>query len=148
MRIYKESKKCLNRISSFLTNQTVLNLATSINNIPYCASCFYVYEEKNKFLAFKSKKDSRHILEAIRQKNVAGTILPDQHNPASIKGIQFQGILVFPDPEILSSIKGSYYRKFPYARAISGDIWIIELNFIKMTDNNLGFGKKLVWTKN
>tara|TARA_B100000508_G_scaffold18974_1_gene12660 strand:- start:1065 stop:1169 length:105 start_codon:yes stop_codon:yes gene_type:complete len=30
---------------------------------------------------------------------------------------------------------------------MSGRIWAIELIGIKMTDNTLGFGKKLIWTK-
>jgi uncharacterized protein len=147
MNIQQKTKDKLKRVWTFLSDQTVLNIATSKNDAPYCASCFYVFDEKCKMLAFKSKKDSRHIAEALQQKNVAGTILPDQLKLGTVKGIQFQGNLVFPDHDTLTNMKGKYYGKFPYARAVSGDIWIIELNFIKMTDNQLGFGKKLIWHK-
>ncbi len=27
------------------------------------------------------------------------------------------------------------------------NLWIVELTYIKMTDNRLGFGKKLIWKK-
>ena len=27
------------------------------------------------------------------------------------------------------------------------NIWVVEPDFVKFTDNTLGFGKKLVWTK-
>ncbi len=137
----------LKRIWSFLNDQTVLNIATSINDVPYCASCFYVFDEQHKLLAFKSKKDSRHVKEVLQQKNVAGTVLPNRLKLGTVKGIQFQGTLIVPDPDILSSIKGNYYSKYPYARAVSGEVWIIELSHIKMTDNQLGFGKKLLWFK-
>lgn len=147
MSIQLATKENLKRIWSFLSNQTVLNIATSINDVPYCASCFYVFDEKNKLLAFKSKKDSRHIKEVLQQKNVAGTVLPDKLKLGTVKGIQFQGKLIFPNEKTSSAIKGIYYSKFPYAMAVPGDIWIIELSFIKLTDNQLGFGKKLVWSK-
>ena len=147
MSIQQATQSSLKRIWTFLDNQTVLNIATSIDDKPYCASCFYVFNEKRKFLAFKSMKDSRHIKELLQQKNVAGTVLPNQLKLGTVKGIQFQGKLIFPDQETSSSINGNYYSKFPYARAVPGDIWIIELDFIKMTDNQLGFGKKLVWSK-
>ena len=26
-------------------------------------------------------------------------------------------------------------------------LWIVRLTYIKMTDNRLGFGRKLIWTR-
>ena len=74
MSIQQATEKGLKRIWSFVNNQTVLNIATSIDDVPYCASCFYVFDENRKLLAFKSNKDSRHIKEVLQQKNVAGTV--------------------------------------------------------------------------
>ena len=142
----KKVKKNEERIWTFIHGQTVLNIATAVNNDPYCASCFYFFDEKNKLLVFKSKKDSRHITDLLTQPKVAGTILPDQHNPRIVKGIQFQGNLIFPNQKLRTDTKEKYYNKFPYARAVSGHIWIIQLDFIKMTDNQLGFGKKVIWS--
>ncbi len=147
MNIQPTTTKCLNRIWSFLNDQIILNIATSVNDEPYCASCFYVFDEQHKLLLFKSKKDTRHIKEALQQNNVAGTVLPIYQKLETIMGIQFQGTLIFPATKILSSIKAKYYSKYPYARVVTGDFWIIELNYIKMTDNQLGFGKKLLWHK-
>jgi uncharacterized protein YhbP (UPF0306 family) len=34
---------------------------------------------------------------------------------------------------------------FPYAKDFPLKFWSLKLNFIKMTDNSLGFGKKIIW---
>ena len=85
-------------------------------------------------------------MEAQHQKKVAGTILPDRQKKGVVIGIQFQGRLVHYDPEIMTDVKGQYYRRFPYARAMGGEFMIIKLNFIKMTDHTLGLGKRILWT--
>ncbi|MBK8686062.1 MAG: hypothetical protein IPN26_14405 [Bacteroidetes bacterium] len=36
---------------------------------------------------------------------------------------------------------GIYLAKHPLALAIPGDIWALQVNYIKMTDSTLGFGK-------
>ena len=38
-------------------------------------------------------------------------------------------------------------KKFPYAVLMKTTLWILEIEYIKMTDNRLGFGKKLIWEK-
>jgi uncharacterized protein len=35
--------------------------------------------------------------------------------------------------------------RFPVAALMDTRLWIVRLTFIKMTDNRLGFGKKLIW---
>ncbi|MGD0342664.1 MAG: hypothetical protein ABSA76_13260 [Bacteroidales bacterium] len=42
--------------------------------------------------------------------------------------------------------KNAYLKKFPVAALMDTRLWIVELTYIKMTDNRLGFGKKLIWT--
>lgn len=135
------------RIIDFIHTQTVLTLATSIENIPYCASCFYSLIEGSYSLAFKSDKTTKHIQDALLNNEVAGTIIPDKSEIGKIKGIQFQGKLIEPEGRLLANAKKSYYKKYPFAIAVKGELWVIELSFIKMTDNQLGFGKKLLWEK-
>jgi uncharacterized protein YhbP (UPF0306 family) len=38
-------------------------------------------------------------------------------------------------------------QKIPFALAKPGDVWCIQLEMIKMTDNTQVFGKKLMWNK-
>lgn len=138
-----ENKKL---IWSFLSKQTVLNIATSKNEESYCASCFYAFDQDNKVLVFKSAVESRHIEEGLNQSIVGGTILPDKLKKAVVIGAQFQGILS-REAEIITKSKAVYYKKYPFALAMDGDIFVIQLSFIKYTDNKLGFGKKIVWNK-
>ena len=134
-------------IQSFIENQTVLTIATCINNIPYCATCFYTFLEKYNAVAFKSNRDTQHIHEAIQNKYVAGTIVPDKSEIGKIKGIQFSGTFLEPTENLLTEAKKKYYLKYPFAAAFKGELWVIDLTSVKFTDNTLGFGKKMHWQK-
>ena len=135
------------KIISFLIQHTVLTLATCSDTIPHCSNCFFAYEEENNLLIFKSKKDTDHIRHGLENKNVSGSVLPDKLNSAKIQGIQFNGTFFEPKNELLEVLKKTYYKKYPFALAFTGEIWAVELTSIKMTDNTLGFGKKIEWNK-
>ena len=141
-----ESKLVDERIVSFLKGNTNLTLATCSANIPYCADCFYVYEEKRNLLIFKSKPETYHIKQAKENRSVAGSITPDRLNAARIQGIQFCGSFLEPGKELEDPLKKAYYKKYPFALSFPGNIWAIELDYIKMTDNTLGFGNKIEWS--
>lgn len=134
------------RVISFLKENTNFTLATSAYNIPYCANCFYAYAEDKNMLIFKSRIETIHIKQALENRNVAGSITPDRLDPAKIRGIQFRGNFTEPGIELLKLFRMIYYKKFPFAVSFAGDIWAIELTYIKMTDNTLGFGKKIEWS--
>ena len=135
------------RIIEFIDSQKNLSIGTSVNNIPHCASCFYAYNEEGNYVIFKSDKKTTHISNALSNPMVAGSVLPNIEKVGTIKGIQFTGIFKQPEGNLLQEAKNIYYSKYPFARAIGGDIWIVEFLSIKMTDNTLGFGKKLIWEK-
>jgi len=52
------------RIIDFIKAHHLLTLATSKDNTPYCANCFYVYDEKKNWLIFlpRPKPDMPKIL--------------------------------------------------------------------------------------
>lgn len=131
----------------FIESQKTVTLCTVNNGIPHCASCFYAFIKDYNFLIIKSDKKTMHIVNALANNQVAGTILPDISRVGTIKGVQFYGIFTLLTGELLTKSKSIYYKKFPIALAINGDLWAIELASIKMTDNTLGFGKKLIWEK-
>ena len=135
------------RITSFLRLNTNLTFATCSNNIPYCANCFYAFDEENNFFVFKSNPETTHIRQGLENNNIAGSIASDKLDRTKIQGIQFSGNFVEPKNELLNLLKTIYYKKYPFAMAFSGTIWAIELTSIKMTDNTLGFGKKIEWKK-
>ena len=39
----------------------------------------------------------------------------------------------------------AYLKRFPYAVLAELTLWAIAPDFMKFTDNTLGFGKKLIW---
>lgn len=133
------------RIIAFIKKHHVLTLATAFDNKPYCCSCFYVYMEKeNKFLV-TSDKETRHIAEVIKQPYVSGAIALETTMVGKIWGIQFTGIMAEVKDEDAAMMKKEYIRRFPVAAFSDLLLWSIELDFIKFTDNRLGFGKKMIW---
>jgi uncharacterized protein YhbP (UPF0306 family) len=48
------------RIVKFFRKHHVLTIATSVDNEPWCANCFYVYLEEEDSLVFTTGGDTRH----------------------------------------------------------------------------------------
>lgn len=141
---FKVMKK---KITNYISENKVLTLATSVNDNPYCAHCFYVFDESAKTLIFLSDEETRHMKDALTNKSIAGTISTDVTTVAKIQGIQFTGVFINPDEVQKKAFYALYYKKFPFAKAKPAPIWGIQLDWIKMTDNTLGFGKKLIWER-
>jgi uncharacterized protein YhbP (UPF0306 family) len=115
---------------------------------PYCFSCFYAFNPDHGLLYFKSSGKSRHATILLNNPAVAGSILPDKLNALLIKGIQFEG-MVLPGNHFLAAQASAYYhKKIHAALTMAGDIWIVRIDNIKMTDSTLGFGKKITWNRN
>ena len=134
------------RIRDFLLTQKVATVCcVDEENNPYCFSCFFAFDEKNLLLYFKSSVATRH--GQLLQKNgtVAGTIQSDQLNTLAIKGIQFTGQVLPAGDEPTANAATVYHKKYPLARVMKGEVWTIRLTAIKMTDNTLHFGKKILW---
>ena len=124
-----------------------MTLATCRDNRSWCCQCFYVYVENLCGLVFTSDTATRHIAEALQQPYVAGSIVLETSVVGKIQGIQFEGKLLEADGELLREIKIAYMKRFPFALMMDTKLWFLELHTIKMTDNRLGFGKKLHWER-
>ena len=135
------------RIIKFFRKHHVLTIATSVDNEPWCANCFYVYLEEENSLVFTSGADTRHGREFIKNQVVAGSVVLETMVIGKIRGIQFQGIVTEAAGEQLAIAKRAYLKRFPVAALMDTNLWIVELTLIKMTDNRFGFGKKVVWSE-
>ncbi len=135
------------RIIEFIRKHHVLTLATSYMNIPWCANCFFAYMEDENMLIFTSDDDTRHIREVVNNPIVAGSIVLETEVIGKIQGIQFEGKIFKPEASTIGKYRSIYMKRFPYAVILNSPIWILELNYIKFTNNKLGFGKKLIWKK-
>ena len=135
------------RIIEFINKHHVLTLATTRKNIPYCANCFYVYLEDKNMLIFTSDHETKHAQDALLQNIVGGSIVLETNVVGKIQGVQFQGKMYEPKDELLKRVKTRYLKRFPVAMLMKTNLWVVELSFLKFTDNRLGFGKKLIWGK-
>jgi uncharacterized protein YhbP (UPF0306 family) len=133
------------RIIRFFRKHHVLTVATSVNNEPWCANCFYVYLEEENSLVFTTGGDTRHGKEFVGNPVVAGSVVLETIVIGKVRGIQFQGIVSEPSGVLLDRAKSCYLKRFPVAALMDTRLWLVKLTHIKMTDNRLGFGKKLIW---
>jgi hypothetical protein len=133
------------RIIQFFRKHHVLTIATTVEDEPWCANCFYVYLEEENALVFTTDAETRHGKEFVKNPNVAGTVVLETMVIGKIRGIQFQGVVSEPEGEMESKAKWAYLKRFPPAALMNTHLWIVKLTLIKMTDNRFGFGKKLLW---
>ena len=112
---------------------------------PYCFSIFYVFDKVERRLYFKSSASSNHGHYLKLNNRIAGTIMPDKLNTLAVKGIQFTGFV--ENNPVHHHATTEYHKKIPIALAMPGEVWTIQLETIKMTDNTIGFGKKILWQR-
>ena len=132
----------LHKFNTFIQQHHVMSLATHSQNELSVCSLFYVYDEKTKVFVVASSEDTTHITQVKDNAKVAGNILLETKEIGKIQGLQFQGIFL----ELQDiNLKKLYFKAFPYALALAPKLWKIEISSFKLTDNRLGFGKKLIW---
>jgi len=135
------------KITDFIKEHHVLTLATSDNNQPYCCNVFYTYLEDDNMVVFTSDDNTKHISQVKKNNHVAGSIVLETSIVGKIQGLQFNGLMYEPKDNLLSKAKQKYLIKFPFAILMNTQLWVIDFTFFKLTDNRLGFGKKIIWEK-
>lgn len=134
-------------IADFITRQKTASICCVDKGRPYCFSCYYSFNAEEGLLYFKSSTDTHHMNLLLQDPEVAGTILPDKMRQMAIQGIQFRGaMLPYNDPRNKDAYK-HYHKTFPFALMIPGDVWIIQMDQIKMVDNKKGFKHKTSWSR-
>lgn len=133
------------KIIDFINKHHVLTIATSHNNQPYCANCFYKYDSDKNYFIFTSDLSTRHIKEAIENPKVAASIVLETETIGKIQGLQICGELILLENEELKYANKVYLKRFPYAILKDTPLWALKPNYFKLTHNILGFGKKLIW---
>jgi uncharacterized protein YhbP (UPF0306 family) len=132
----------------FIGTQTCASICCmDEQGMPYCFSCFYIYNAEKNLLYFKSHADTKHIGLLLKNPVAAGTILPDKLNKRSIQGIQFSGQLLSVMDDQAKNSSMHYHKRFPLALALPGKVWTLQLNQLKMTDSSKIFGKKIKWER-
>lgn len=136
------------KIIHFLKDQTCATICCiDEEGHPYCFSCFYAFNPEINVLYFKSSVKSKHSIFLKEKPGISGTILPDKLNKLAARGIQLRGEFIEHAHLLSEDASGYYHKKFPFARAIKGEVFTICLTDIKMTDSSFGFAKKFLWTR-
>ena len=135
------------RIKSFINEHHVLTLATSVDNKAYACNCFYVYNKTDNVFICTSEQKTKHIKDVLINNYIAGSIVLETSVIRKIQGLQFNGVMHKAENDFYKKYKIIYLKKYPFAVVKNTDIWFIKPFFLKMTDNRLGFGKKLIWNK-
>jgi len=133
------------RIIRFLKRHHVLTVSTTVNNEPWCASCFYVYLADENLFVFTTDMDTRHGQEFVKNPVVAGAVALETRVIGKIRGVQFQGLVSEPEGDLVERANTAYLKRFPVALLMETHLWVVRPTILKMTDNRLGFGKKLIW---
>ncbi len=76
---------------------------------------------------------------------VAGAVVLETQVIGKIRGVQFQGLVAEPEGELIERANTAYLKRFPVALLMETHLWVVKPAILKMTDNRLGFGKKLIW---
>jgi len=133
------------RITRFLKKHHVLTICTTVDDEPWCANCFYVYMEDENIFVFTTDSDTRHGREFMLNSTVAGSVVLETTIIGKIQGVQFQGVVTKAEGDRLKMVEKAYLKRFPVAALMETHLWIVDPMCLKMTDNLLGFGKKLTW---
>lgn len=124
-----------------------MTLATCNGNQPWCCNCFYAYMTDINALVFSSDNHTRHVQEFLANPLVSASIVLETKVVGMIQGLQITGRISKPEGDLLKTCRSRYLRRFPYAILMETTLWLLEADSVKMTDNRLGFGKKLMWER-
>lgn len=132
------------KIEKFISSHHVLTLATSTKDgQPYCCNIFYAYDKQEARFIFTSDNHTHHTQMMIENSNVAASIVLETRIVGKVQGLQITGRI----EKASADDKSIYIKRFPYAAVADLQLWRLEADYMKLTDNTLGFGKKLTWQR-
>lgn len=135
-------------IVKFIRRHHVMTVATALpGEVPWCANVFYSYMPQENLFVFTSEDKTRHAGEMEQAGEIGASIVLETKNVGLVQGLQIQGRVDRPSGEGLRRAKASYLKRFPYAAVVELSLWTMKPANMKLTDNRLGFGKKLYWEK-
>ena len=127
------------KIIKFIQKHHVLSCSFFDEDQIHSASCFYIFLQNQPRFVIASNQDTLHVELAVKNPKVSGTIHLETKQIGKIQGIQFNGRW----SKANHIEQNAYLKRYPYAIALNPKLWCILIEYIKFTDNTLGFGKKL-----
>jgi uncharacterized protein YhbP (UPF0306 family) len=143
------------RLLKFLREHQVLTLAVmEADGSPHAAALFYAVDEKLRLYAVTDPA-TRHGKAMLANPSVAGTIQRDRQQWREIRGVQFRGICQQLESTERMQAWEFYSARFPFLRepnailtreVANTALWRIDTTWIRLIDNQIGFGHKEEWT--
>lgn len=99
----------------------------------YMANCYYAFDIESLSMIIKSSPDTKHIKLALINPNIGVSITDNNANLAKSSGIQIKAYF----KEANSMQKKAYYKQFPLARLVRGEVYALEILWAKYTNNAL-----------
>ena len=132
------------KIEQFIAKHHVMTLATSTKDgNPYCCNAFYAFRSDDNALIFTTDLTTHHGQMMSQNPRVAASIVLETRTVGKVQGLQITGTIK-PAAE---GDRMAYIKSFPDAAVADLALWRFEADFMKLTDNTLGFGKKLIWQR-
>ena len=134
----------IKKIAQFISKHHVLTLATAtLNGEPYCCNAFYAFDKDDNAFIFTTDSTTRHGQMMGENNRVAASIVLETRTVGKVQGLQIVGRAV----RAKEGDRLTYIKEFPYAAVADLSLWRVEAEMMKLTDNTLGFGKKLIWQR-
>ena len=134
-------------IRRFLEENHVLALCAHADGQLWSANCFYVTDAEAMCLYFMTELKTLHGALMAKNPEIVGTIATQPENIALIRGIQYRGQAIVLEGSADENARALYCQQFLIAAKMKAPVWQLRFDDIKMTDNTLGFGTKLFWTR-
>lgn len=137
------------RIIEFINTRHVVSIAVEDAEYPWAFNCFYALDQDSMSLIFLTSENTHHGTLFTHQHHVAGTIATAAFEFSQIKGIQFVGNVRMLSSNESDVAKGRYLERIPAAEPMIGatPLWKLDRESIKYTDNSIGFGSKIHWSR-
>lgn len=135
-------------ILKYIKEHHVLHLCTvSLDGSPWGCNVFYVFDAEQAKFFILSEMKTRHAQNMDAEPRVAGTITAHPRFIASIQGVQFSGVATRLEGDAAKPAYNLYYKRFAVARVLNAPIWEVKADYLKMTNNKIGFAFKEDWTR-
>jgi uncharacterized protein YhbP (UPF0306 family) len=145
-------------IAAFIGRHHVMTLATVGGGTPatstghegarpWVAHAFYAWMGDERWFVFMNNPATRHGTEMSACPHVAAAIALETRVVGRLQGLQIEGEVRMAADADLDAARRAYLRRFPYAVVMEQPMWILCPTLMKLTDNTLGFGKKLIWER-
>ncbi|NIF22592.1 YhbP family protein [Candidatus Pantoea multigeneris] len=131
----------------YLKKQHVLSLCATHKGELWCANCFYIFDEGEMTFFLMTEPETRHGTLMMANLEVAGTVNGQPKTVLLIKGVQYRGVITRLEGDAEERARIRYQKRFPVARKVTAPLWALRVDELKMTDNALGFGKKISWQR-